>query len=1521
MALTGNRAKRALPPIPKDASPEMRNLLLALSENTRVMGGQGKGNPLDAAVTFRDIGGIQAAGTIRNLVAGNGQNPDAPDVEVETPTAPVGVVLSASDSAVVIGWERPDFKGYWYTQIYRTTWDGENLVGFSESFAIGQVSGTFLDVTVQQNTNYIYWLRHVNAKGEKSPLSDSAGHTTKTTESLDLRKGWITQEALEQALSSKIDAPFDGGWELRIGDLENNYTEVGSQIGSIEQQLDSLSSQVGDIEGSYVSQTELAAADYATRNELTAYVKQVDLDTTLGSYVTSTELANADYATRTDLTAYVLETDLDTTLSSYVTSSELASADYAKRSDLTAYVKQVDLDTTLGSYVTSSELANADYATRTDLTAYVLETDLDTTLSSYVTTTELANADYAQRTELTAYATKDSVSAVEQRMSANENEAFYSLKIQADGKVAGFGLTSNPDGTAILFNADQIGFTNGSTDIMPFSIRDNKVWIDHARVSLIEASTIINVENVDDPNSKRAHLGNTFIEGALNLGKAGQIQWKDLSPEYRDRIVLTDPDATLTGGSRSKSSSAVAGTYYMAKLDGTPANYDEPILSGGANTTISLSVSGGVRGHKGANSHTSAPKCTVTLKRKRAGGSTETIDSSTYTGWATNVTAPGEPEEHHSGIDIDNNVLCPAPTAGYEYEYWFEISNVSGSWAADDNGNIISGGNISATVTETVSSTGGVLVESLAYAGDKYFTVNDGGVGSGASVVLGNLYMGNFGYLIADSQGKVYDAGSRVYSANNRNIGTGSTNYAAGNHTHSYLPLGGGTMTGNISLASTKYIGYSSTYNYKPYVTGTVNGVSTRTELLGAANILIHADHDGSGTSESLYLRAGSNASSTSSNELRLVSTSGTRSNTGLIYNGNTVFHAGYHPNADTWTSPRTLTIGSSGKSVNGSANVSWSHQEMKVPKDAGQLYFGSNQTIDTDEFLDLLEAKGAFSTQIWVCRGAWSYANQVVVDTGIGKIGTAGSVIEVIGTSRSGCTIKVACPTTGSGGANSHRDWVYINNGSSYSPSWRVLYSSKNNNIGTGSTNYAAGNHTHSYVPLSGGTMTGALLFKKGSHAGASISALDGGVNGTNLIIGSGGNVVIGSGESTAANAVASGNTGEDLHLGSDGAIYFYTNAQTWGSRKTVSISTSGVVSAPTFSGSLSGNASTASWADTVDVNTSTSTGFYGLVWHSGDTLFASGNQGLTVRPSDGFTKIKHGYLCNSRLMFDTTGRIAPVSSSARRSGMYGIYDSYKVGHIWSMGTAYMVDDSGATFGNLYGLAYKHTNNTTGGTMAGGHQMVWCANGTPKCAMGDNIWTSGVVYEGGTALSSKYLGISATANKVKINSTSSSSQFPVLFASGGNIYNSSSKGITFNPSNGNLYLDGHCYFAYTSDERIKRNIKEFKDPLASVCRLRTGSYDKLVDTYDNANNSHKTYKREYGFIAQDVEKELEGFVSVGSDGLKRLKGGGFEVQALLAGAIKQLKREHDKEISELKRQMASLMGLIKGGLYGDTTN
>jgi len=143
-------------------------------------------------------------------------------------------------------------------------------------------------------------------------------------------------------------------------------------------------------------------------------------------------------------------------------------------------------------------------------------------------------------------------------------------------------------------------------------------------------------------------------------------------------------------------------------------------------------------------------------------------------------------------------------------------------------------------------------------------------------------------------------------------------------------------------------------------------------------------------------------------------------------------------------------------------------------------------------------------------------------------------------------------------------------------------------------------------------------------------------------------------------------------------------------------------------------------SYCDSVGVSVDGHTHSYlGLTAKAADANLLDGVNGASYMRSDATdyqnnTIYQRGYLVNE--------------TAYRDRGVYGHYDSTNPTHIWSMGTAYKSSATGVNFGNLYGLAYKHTNNATGGALASGHQMVWCQNGGPTSAMGSNVWTSGDV-------------------------------------------------------------------------------------------------------------------------------------------------------------------------------------------------
>ena len=167
------------------------------------------------------------------------------------------------------------------------------------------------------------------------------------------------------------------------------------------------------------------------------------------------------------------------------------------------------------------------------------------------------------------------------------------------------------------------------------------------------------------------------------------------------------------------------------------------------------------------------------------------------------------------------------------------------------------------------------------------------------------------------------------------------------------------------------------------------------------------------------------------------------------------------------WGTARTLTIGNSGKSVNGGVDVSWSLSEIGAARARGELSSGATENITTDQFVQWLKDSGAFDERVWIARGSWSYANnKTITDTGCGNIHLAGCTIEVISGSELAYTIRIITPTTTSSGGTTGAEFVYVNNGSTYSPGWRRIYTTawKPNADDVGA------------LPLIGGTVTGQL-------------------------------------------------------------------------------------------------------------------------------------------------------------------------------------------------------------------------------------------------------------------------------------------------------------------------------------------------------------------------------------------------------------------------------------------------------------
>ena len=246
------------------------------------------------------------------------------------------------------------------------------------------------------------------------------------------------------------------------------------------------------------------------------------------------------------------------------------------------------------------------------------------------------------------------------------------------------------------------------------------------------------------------------------------------------------------------------------------------------------------------------------------------------------------------------------------------------------------------------------------------------------------------------------------------------------------------------------------------------------------------------------------------------------------------------------------------GVSFDGSANISLSPANIGCPASpTAWLVTGDNgASITTEQLVTLLRDNGAFNANAWIARCAWAYANSASIpdsETGCGIIPLAGAVIEVFnnGSRSNNHTIRITTATTTSvSGALTNAEFVYVFNGTSYSPGWRRAYNTKNKptaaDVGA--------------LPLSGGALTGGL-----TAAGEIISKS---ANGLRIAYGNYGFFIRNDGLDTYFMLTASGDT-----LGSWNGLRPITINNTSGS---VSIR-NGLNVTGGINGSLNGNAATA--------------------------------------------------------------------------------------------------------------------------------------------------------------------------------------------------------------------------------------------------------------------------------------------------------------------------------------------------------
>lgn len=603
----------SIPKPPSGISPELARYLEALSEAIEIRLGR-RGDPRDRAVTARELvdSGVAVEYQYRPYVNNSGVptfvNPSSP-LAVSRPTAPTSFTATGAYETVVLGWDFARYSGHSQTEVWRHDSDS---IGDAQLLAV--TTGRSYTDNIGSDSSYYYWVRHINIANVPGPFNSSNGTIGTTAPNVDLilseLSGAITATELATALNTRINLIDDAS--TVVGSVDYRVAQEAAQRAAA---VTLLQDQVNDLLAieAYDNATTYAIGDQVTYNgnlykAIAATTGNLPTDTNywdeLGNYSSLGEFVGENAAAIIELN--------NVSASSTSANAQALSALQSTVADPVTGLSATRA-TLINDYYTS---AQADSAISTATTNLVSTTDLTTALGDYTTTATLTSnyytateADTAISTAVNTLATTvdgNTTAISTQATSINGLEAQYTVKIDNNGAVAGYGLAStttdsgqitsefivNADRFSILANAGDTG-----TPQVPFIVTNAGV----INGVSYPAGTYIADAFIRNGTITTAKIGDAQIDNAkiasLSADKitAGTLSTSRLNI---DGSTLTSVADVLQVGSINASAitagainaTVMSGTTVFAnKLEGDVNQIDYFNVVGGSGFTVSAS--------------------------------------------------------------------------------------------------------------------------------------------------------------------------------------------------------------------------------------------------------------------------------------------------------------------------------------------------------------------------------------------------------------------------------------------------------------------------------------------------------------------------------------------------------------------------------------------------------------------------------------------------------------------------------------------------------------------------------------------------------------------------------------------------------------------------------------------------------------------------------------------------------------------------------------------------------------------
>lgn len=481
------------PKVPASANPELRQYLEKVSEAVEIRLGR-RGDPIDRAVTLREL---IDSGMAKRLLARpfdpNRGGPNTIDftdpdslIDTDIPLRPTGFSVNGAYSQINMSWDFPNYKGHNQTEIWG---HATNVIG--SATLVGVSTGMVYVDPVGSGVSKYYWIRHVNTKGVHGPWNSTTGTlgqtATDVAHMLNVLTGAITSGQLATALATPINnLPNNTTSELATInaaiDAINNIPNWATGTAYTAKDLVVHSSKLYEAIQTHTSGSSNQPTGAATDN---AFWKFIGTATTLASVVggntsgiteinTLTSSSNSAAARKiTALDSEVFDSSGNGILASASAVSALETEVYgsggASASRIDAVTARIDDVNGILAWASGTSYSVDDLVVFSNKRYQALQAHTSSS-SNQPSGTTADNTNWK-------FLASDAAVTVEQLFSASAKmegdvahlEGQYTVKIDNDGHVAGFGLSNltNAEGGAsseFIIRADRFALVNATSE-------------------------------------------------------------------------------------------------------------------------------------------------------------------------------------------------------------------------------------------------------------------------------------------------------------------------------------------------------------------------------------------------------------------------------------------------------------------------------------------------------------------------------------------------------------------------------------------------------------------------------------------------------------------------------------------------------------------------------------------------------------------------------------------------------------------------------------------------------------------------------------------------------------------------------------------------------------------------------------------------------------------------------------------------------------------------------------------------